>query len=239
MRSFRKKYKRIWRCAAAVMICLFSLCACRQGDSGQVPVRIRIEEQTTKDGTVIQIPEFVTDNEEIRKNLRDLDKETKNLRKIVEKEQKKGTHLEMRSYLNEEKDYPQVTVVWYLSEEDSRLYDLETLGVDEKEGTPITCKEALEKTGMTGVDLSLRVGKLAQDSGIRGEVASTEMQGFRIDENGNVAEIYMKLRLRTTSLTENEDNEVEETENIEEHFFSYYPGEEKLVRLSEEGFDIP
>lgn len=225
--------------AAAVVMCLCLLLSCRQAGDTKAEIRIHVNEQITKDGTVIQIPVFTSDDETIRKNLRDLEKETKALQKTAEKEQKKGTHMEMRSYLNEEKNYPQVTVVWYLSEEDSRTYDLVTLGADEREGMPITCKEALEKTGMSGVDLSLNVGRLAQGSGLRGELLTTEMQGFRIDENGETAEIYMKLRLRIVSVGEDAASEEEETETIEEHFFSYSPKEDRLVRLSERGFDIP
>jgi hypothetical protein len=61
------------------------------------------------------------------------------------------------------------------------------------------------------------------------------MQGFRLDENGDVREIYMKLMLETVT----ENGEQEEITTTEEHFFSYDPKENKLVRLSEEGFDIP
>ena len=45
----------------------------------------------------------------------------------------------------------------------------------------------------------------------------------------------MKLILETVT----ENGEQEEITTTEEHFFSYDPKENKLVRLSEEGFDIP
>lgn len=227
------------RRAAALLVCLLFMISCKASEETRSRIRINITEQETLDGTIVQIPEFVSDSEETRKKLRELERNTAKLKKLVEKEQKKGTCMEMRSYLNEEKGYPQVTVVWYLTDTDTRLYNLVTLGADEKEEAPITCKEALEGTGMSGVDLSLQVGRLAQESGIRGELTSTEMQGFRINENGETEEIYMKLTLRTVSTTENEKSEEVEVEKTEEHFFSYYPKEEKLVRLSELGFDIP
>ena len=235
-----KEFKMYWSgrrllSVLSAMIVLLSIVSCRGQESRKAGIRIEITEETTKDGTSIQIPAFVSDDEETRKNLRELEKETKNLQKLVRKEQKKGTHMEMLSYPKEEENYPQVTVVWYLSEEDTRLYDLITLCVDEREKAPITCKEALEKTGMTGVDLSLNVGRLAQESGIRGELTSTEMQGFRIDKNGDVQEIYMKLVLETAQT----DAEGEEVTKTEEHFFSYFLQEEKLVRLSERGIDVP
>lgn len=195
-----------------------------------------MNEEEMSDGALIQIPEFVTENEEVRKNLRELDREIRNLQKTVEKEQKEGRHMEMHSYVQDDlQKYPQVTVVWYFSEGNSRLYDLMTLGADNHTGQPVTCREALEMTGMTGVDLSLQVGRLVlEDEEIRGDLQTTEMQGFRIGESGEVEEIYMKLTLKTE---EEKGEEIEE--HIEEHFFSYILREDRLVRLSEKGFDVP
>ena len=213
-----------------VFLCAAFLCSCRAGGSGEKTISIHISEHTTKDNTLIQIPEFVTSNEEIRRNIRELDRKANYLKRIVEREEKKGSHMEMLSYVNPVKGYPQVTVVWYVSGENTRDYNLMTLGADEKNSLPITSREALEMTGITGVDLSLKVGKLAQEAGIRGVLQSTEMQGFNINEEGRVSEIFMKLTSRV------EDGE---TETEEEHFFSYVLDEEKLVSLYEKGFDVP
>lgn len=207
----------------------FVLVSCKSSGTKDSYIKIEVHEQQTNHGTVIQIPEFVSNNEEIRKNLRSLDKEIKELEKIVEKEQKKDSIIEMRSYVGGSENYPQVTVVWYIDEEESRLYNILTLGADTREGLPITCKEALLKTQMTGVDLCLQVGKLFKESGERGELQSTEMQGFKLGEDGEVKEIYMKLTLSIE----------EEEERIEEHFFSYIPEKEELISLSEKGFDVP
>ena len=204
--------------------------SCTGNKTGHSNIEIRIKEMNTENGAVIQIPEFVSDSEEIQKNLRDLEKETKDLEKIVEKEQKKGNEIEMRCYTGGSENYPQVTVVCFTEEENSRLYNLVTLAADSRAGEAITCKEALERTEMTGVDLSLSVGKLAQESGIRGEQASTEKQGFKLDESGNVEEIYMKL---TMTIEEEEDD------ITEEHFFSYVLRDEKLIKLSDKGYDVP
>lgn len=213
-----------------LVLCMFLLCSCVQEKSTDNSIHIRLTEQITKDNTAIQIPEFYSENEKINRNLKDLEKKSNYLRKIVEKGEKNGSHMEMLSYVNKVKGYPQVTVIWYVDDESAREYNLMTLGADEKNGTPITSKEALEMTGMSGVDLSLHVGKLEQESDIRGELKSTEMQGFQIDENGNIKEIYMKLVLEVT-----EGEEVIE----EEHFFSFVPEEDVLVKLSDRGFDIP
>ena len=206
------------------------LVSCKSTAAKNPDIRIEVSESGTENGKVIQIPAFVSDNEEIQKELRNLDKETEDLEKIVEKEQKKGSEIEMRSYVGGTKTYPQVTVIWYTVEENSRLYNLITLGADRQTCEPITCKEALERTEMSGVDLSLKVGKLAQKSGIRGQLQKTEMQGFEIGEDGKVKDIYMKLTMEI---------EDEEEDIIEEHFFSYNLDSEELTGLSEKGYDVP
>lgn len=216
----------------AVLLLMISsvLVSCKSAETKDPDIRIEVSESETENGKVIQIPSFVSDNEEIQKKLRDLDKETEYLAKIAEKEQKRGSEIEMRSYVGGTKDYPQVTVIWYVVEDNSRFYNLITLGADRQACEPVTCKEALERTEMSGVDLSLKVGKLAQKSGIRGQLQKTEMQGFEIGEDGKVKEIYMKLTLEI---------EDEEEDILEEHFFSYILDSEELVSLSEKGYDIP
>lgn len=216
----------------AVLLLIISsvLVSCKSVETKDSYIRIEVNETEAENGKAIQIPSFVSNNEEIQKKLRDLDKETEDLAKIVEKEQKKGSEIEMRSYVGGTKNYPQVTVVWYVVEENFRFYNLITLGADRQACEAITCKEALERTEMSGVDLSLKVGKLAQKSGIRGQLQKTEMQGFKIGEDGKVKEIYMKLTLEI---------EDEEEDILEEHFFSYILDSEELVSLSEKGFDIP
>ena len=62
------------------------------------------------------------------------------------------------------------------------------------------------------------------------ELASTEMRGFKLDESGNVEEIYMKLTMTI---------EEEEEDITEEHFFSYVLRDEKLIKLSDKGYDLP
>lgn len=213
-----------------LVFCAVVTCSCRKSSSENKKIEIRVTERITKDNTKIQIPEFVSENEEVSRNLKELNKKCLSLKKIADKEEEKGSHMEMLSYVDYVKGYPQVTVVWFILDETTRLYNIMTLGADEKNSLPITSKEALEKTGMSGVDLSLKVGKLSKDSGIRGELLSTEMQGFRIDEEGNVKEIYMKLIMgikKETEMTE------------EEHFFSYIPEEEKLEKLSLKGYEVP
>ena len=75
----------------------FVLVSCSNPGTKDSYIKIEVHEQQTDYGTVIQIPEFISNNEEIRKNLRSLDKERKDLEKIVEREQKKNSVIEMRS----------------------------------------------------------------------------------------------------------------------------------------------
>lgn len=220
-----------FRVAVFILLIISSaLISCNSEETKNSYIKINVHEEKTSSGKEIQIPEFVSNNEEIQKNLRNLEKEIKELNKIVEKGQKKGTELEMRSYVGGTENYPQVTVVWYVDEEGERLYNLMTLGADTREGLPITCKEALLRTEMTGVDLSLKVGTLFNESGEKGKLQSTEMQGFKLGEDGEVEEIYMKL-----TLVREEDEE----KITEEHFYSYIPDKEELIPLSGQGFDVP
>lgn len=221
---------KTWFSIIFLLITSSLLLSCNKTEAGNLNIEIRINERKTESGSMIQIPEFVSENEEVQKNLHDLEKDTKELEKIVEKEEKKGADMEMRCYTGGTENYPQVTVIWYVDEEGSRLYNLMTLGADKQAGEPITCKEALEKTELTGVDLSLQVGKLVQESSVRGELQTTEMQGFKIGDQGQVEEIYMKV----TTMIEEEEEEI-----IEEHFFSYVLEEDRLIKLSDLGFDVP
>ena len=222
--------KRIILCMIALCLSLPALTSCKDTGNQNAGIKILVNEEMTSDSAVVQIPEFTASDEEIKKKLRDLEKETKALKKTAEKELKKNTGFEMRSYLSDNKNYPQVTVVWHTSEEDGRIYNLVTLGADNTSGEPITCREVLDMAQMSGVDLSLNVGRLVQESDIRGELLTMEMQGFSLGEKGEVEDIYMKITLRTGE---------EDEEKEEEHFFSYNLKEDTLTRLSEKGFDIP
>lgn len=207
---------------------LFSSCGSRNGSKSGV--KIRIDEQTAEDGALVQIPSFVSQDEEMKKGLRGLDAETKRLERIRERAMRRGERLEMRSTVLDVEGYPQVTVVWHINDGGTRRYELVTLCADEKNKLSITCREALEMTGMSGVDLSLKVGKLSRSPKIRGRLAGTQMQGFCINESGEVEEIYMKLTLGV---------ERQDEETFEEHFYSYHVKEEALERLCDKGFDVP
>ena len=228
MKSGKNRIKTVKWILLLLFLCILS--SCKSTENTDAKIRIRLEEYSTGNGTSVQIPEFYSENEQLQQSIHELERETKKLRRIYEKAKKNKDHLEMRCYVSDTEGFPQVTVVWYTAEEDTRTYNLTTLCADEKEGLPVTCREALVRTGMRGVDLSLQVGKLAQEADLRGEISSMEMQGFRIDETGIVREIYMKLLIRI----EEGEEQVEE-----EHYFSFIPEEDRIVNLSERGIDVP
>ena len=210
------------------------LASCGRKEKADEKIRVVVQEVRSEGGALLRIPSFESEDEQVQKKLRSLEKQTLSLRRIVEREEKKGGRVEMDCYVVETAGYPQATVVWHVSEEGKSSYDLMTLAVDEALQEPLTCKEALERTGMSGVDLSLAVGRLAQEEEragrLGGELSSTEMQGFLLGVDGRVAEIYMKLTM---------DVEDGEKKRTEEHFFSYLPDEERMESLSGRGFDLP
>ena len=63
--------------------------SCTGNKTGHSNIEIRIKEMNTENGAVIQIPEFVSDSEEIQKNLRDLEKRQKILKRLLKKNRKK------------------------------------------------------------------------------------------------------------------------------------------------------
>ena len=80
-----------------LVFCAVVTCSCRKSSSKNNKIEIRITERVTKDNTKIQIPEFVSENEEVSRNLKELNKKCLNLQKIAEKEEEKGSHMEMLS----------------------------------------------------------------------------------------------------------------------------------------------
>lgn len=110
-----------------LVFCAVVTCSCRKSSSKNNKIEIRITERVTKDNTKIQIPEFVSENEEVSRNLKELNKKCLNLQKIAEKEEEKGSHMEMLSYVNYVKGYPQVTVMWYILDDNTRIYNIMTL----------------------------------------------------------------------------------------------------------------
>lgn len=95
-----------------------------------------------------------------------------------------------------------------------------SLAYDIRSDEAITPVEALESTGMTGIELSQLVSDDFSQLGEEGELHSTDMQGFLLDEDGNVTKIYMKLE------TDRDEDE------YEEEFFVVDPKTGTMSRLS-------
>ncbi|MGN1024194.1 MAG: hypothetical protein ACI4OJ_11890 [Lachnospiraceae bacterium] len=86
--------------------------------------------------------------------------------------------------------------------------------------TPITAVEALDSTGITGVELSQKVSDGYAALGLSGSLHSTNMQGFELDESGKVTKIYMKLEIDDGG------------EDYEEAFYVFDPATETMTELS-------
>lgn len=100
--------------------------------------------------------------------------------------------------------------------------NLTTLAYDQDTDTAITSVEALESTGMTGVELSQEVESLYGQDNDASLLHSTEMQGFALDADGKVTEIYMKLEV--------EDGTSEDGTKI--LFYLFDPDKESLTPLA-------
>lgn len=104
-----------------------------------------------------------------------------------------------------------------LKEKDRNLC---SLAYDVQNDRPILCEDALEMTGMTGVELSESMEDAFREGELKGQLRSTEMQGFLLDHDGSVRSIFMKL-----TYTPEGSNE---TETV---FVSFDPDTKKVTKL--------
>lgn len=95
-------------------------------------------------------------------------------------------------------DYLQVTICTSESYDTTREDNLCSLVYDQDRGSIIRNQDALDLAGISGVEVSQAVGK-AYPSFRLGEdkLHSTEVQGFYIDEEGKIADFYVKLFIDT------------------------------------------
>lgn len=100
--------------------------------------------------------------------------------------------------------------------------NLKSLAYDKQTDTAITCVEALEQAGISGVSLSQSVEEALlalekTDASYQGNLRSTEMQGFTLDDAGNLQTIDMKLEIDTGE------------EDLSQFFFVYNPADAALT----------
>jgi hypothetical protein len=161
-----------------------------------------------------KLPQFVTESGESTKALEDLNEELDTIRDKYEeiRKQNDGTWMEIRSFVAQNDRYLQVTTAWNTYPTYGTQGDLMTLAYDRQTDTAIRCEDALVMTGLTGDQLSQDVNQAYVRSGMAGEVQYTGMEGFVLEEDGTVSEIYMKLRIKE-----------EQADVPYEAFFSYDP----------------
>lgn len=179
----------------------------------------------------VEMPRFVSDTgkttpamDRLNREIDALEEEIRELREQQAEESEEageansGTGVQLRSYVHDGSRYLQLTVLVSpaLSGEDAgetaQPYRLMTLAYDRQEDESILCRDALLLAGIGGDTLSINVNSAYVASGMPGAVEATDMQGFRLNEDGSVGRIYMQLRTRE------QDAELPEIK-----FYSYDP----------------
>lgn len=189
-------------------------------------VEVKVISYNANSGAIVDIPKFVRKNGEELSSLDKLNSETDKLMNLFDDAQENDERrFECHVVDTSTKgSYVQTTCWW--NELGSIMNDgtnLMTLAYDMDSDTAITCKEALKMTDLTGVDLVQKVTDAYKKNIGTGQVAGTDMQGFKISKKGKVTQIYMKLMIRS-----------EEDGTEEEHFYSYHVKDSTLTPLNEQ-----
>lgn len=213
-----------------IMTILISAVLCTAGCSEKqaADVEVQVVSYDANSGAIVDIPKFVQkdgDDSSVESRLNKLNGETDKLMNLFDDAQENDErrfecHVADTSTKG---SYVQTTCWW--NEQGSIMNDgtnLMTLAYDMDSNTAITCKEALKMTNLTGVDLVQSVADAYKKNIAKGQVISTDMQGFVISKKGNVTQIYMKLMVRS---------ETDGTE--EEHFYSYHVKDNTLTPLNQ------
>ncbi|MDO4283965.1 MAG: hypothetical protein Q4C60_01400 [Eubacteriales bacterium] len=194
-----------------------------QGEAlNAVDAEIEIKSVQTSGDNVVEIPLFVTPSGESTKSLDELNKEAEKLQKLYDDVKDDETQwVEIRSYITEGERYLQVTVTSNTFPTYGTEGDLITLAYDKNTDTAVTNQEVLKRAGLTGDELSTYTNQAFGRAGMTGKLEETEMQGFRLSDDGAVELIYMKLRV-----DEGTDS------GAWDGFFAYDPQEQTLSKLS-------
>ncbi len=208
---------------------VLALTGCEKKVSSNVFIEVKsLENDANTEEFTSDIPRFVSTDKDVQKELEYVNDELQNLEDTYYKSRDKELKMWIKSYLADTEQIQQVTVCWF--EEHPILgddYNMMSLAYNKKNGEIITSKEALELTGITGVDLTTNVAKLFKSLHTSLNLEETEMQGFLMDEEGNVTSIFMKL----VALNENDE--------YEQHFYQYDFNSDTLVPVSKSGYALP
>lgn len=207
----------------AVISVSISIAGC--GQKKTTEIEVKVISYNADSGAIVDIPKFVQKDGEELSSLTKLNSETDKLINLFDDAQENDNR-RFECHVAETKtngSYIQTTCWW--NETGSLMNDgtnLMTLAYDSDSDKPITCKEALKMTDITGVDLVRNVTDAYKRDIGSGQVGSTDMQGFVINKKGHVTQIYMKLMIRS-----------EEDGEEEEHFYSYHLKDKTLTPLNQ------
>lgn len=196
MQFFRKLRKFHILCLLLFLLPVLTAC---QAD--HVPL-VSVEMITIgmEDEEAVKIPKFMTADGSDWRPVDDLNQQVLNLENLYLGARTDESHsFILKSYpASSNPDYLQVTIYTSESYDTTREDNLCSLVYDQDHGVIIRNQDALAMAEISGVQVSHAVGK-AYPSFRRGEdeLHSTEVQGFYIDEEGSVADFYVKLFIDT------------------------------------------
>lgn len=190
-------YRKINRGLVLLFLALL-LSGCTEKHTPNVSIEM-ITLDKGDDGEVM-VPKFMTSDGSDWAPVNDLNRQVLNLENLYLNAQADQDHsFILESYPDSSNpDYLQVTLYTeesYGSESEANLL---SLVYDQNQGIILRNQDALTMAGITGVQVSSAVGKAYPSFQKEGdELHSTEVQGFTIDENGKVADFYVKLFIDT------------------------------------------
>jgi len=198
----------------------------KTAESGRVLTKKEREETEISDA----LPFFTTTTGEPLESMEELNDEIRSVStEYSAAKSKEYKNLVVATTASRTKKYLQATVYtisyessWLgsdnvLQEKDRNLY---SVAYDVQNDRAILCEDALEMTGMTGVELSVSMEDAFRDRTLKGQLRSTDMQGFLLDDNGSVCSIFMKLTYRP-----------EGSDETKTAFVSFDPDTKKVTKL--------
>ena len=215
-------HRRLYNLYPVIAVMLFVLPAAgcsRAGTTGVIP-RLEFVPVLDDDGDELPggavLPEFVNEGGEPDEAMVKLNGEIDSIREdyaeaVLDPAKDAQLHVE-----SQRSDSSLGTTIYLkttqqtLSGKEKVVRDLASFGYDCETREAVLAPDALERTGMNGVELSTKMEDAVRSGRIRGNLLSTEMEGFLLNGK-NVELLYMKLLL------------VQDNREPEDAFFSYNP----------------
>ena len=202
-------YKKVQR--GLLLLCMaFLISGCSEKHTPKVSVEmITLDKGENEE---VMVPKFMTTDGSDWAPVNELNRQVENLENLYLSAKADEDHsFFLESYpVSSNPDYLQVTLYTLESYDTESEANLASLVYDQDKGIILRNQDALTMAGISGVQVSSAIGK-AYPSFRRGEdeLHSTEVQGFYIDDNGNVADFYVKLFIDTEATDEHPDGKYE------------------------------